>query len=651
MAQVKEKAKTGVKKFSLALDKPGRTEFLLGNEAIARGAIEAGVQVASAYPGTPSSEILENLAKVGKEVGLYAQWSTNEKVACEVAMSASMAGLRAITAMKHEGMNVALDFVWHVNLTGLGPGALVIVCADDPAALSSTSEQDQRWVAITGEFPLLEPATAQEAKEMTKWAFELSEELRHAVIIRSVTRISHSSAPVSLGEIKHLKRKAYFEPTQEFSPTPVPQRHLVAKEKLEKARKLFESSPFNFYTGPKLPKLTILCSGTGYLYSLEAIEKLGLEEKVGILKLGTTWPLPREFIQHHLEPDSKILIIEEVAPCLETTLKSFLYTGWTKGNPPRVYGKDTGHISAVGELNPDVVIRGLTKLFNIDYQSRQAEYDKKAKEYAKEMVVERTWVWCPGCPHRASFFTIKDVVRLDNAGGFVCGDIGCYAIDRRPGGQRMIKTQYAMGTGSGLASGFGKFDQFGYDQPVVAVCGDSTFFHAAMPAIVNAVHHYANATFLILDNGATGMTGFQPHPGTPKGAMGESVLPLDIAEVCRGFSCTVEVVDPFDFEDAHQKLSRLLAQKGAKVLVMRRRCALLAFREDGPQYKVWVDWERCLGEDCGCDRYCNRIFKCPALIYDWKAGKAKIDEALCNGCGYCVDVCPKEAIQREKIQQ
>ncbi len=649
MAEVKEKAKSKVKRFSLALDEPGRTEFLLGNEAIARGAIEAGVQVAAAYPGTPSSEILESLAKVAKEAGLYAQWATNEKVACEVAMAASMAGLRAITSMKHEGMNVALDFVWHLPLTGLGPGGLVMVCCDDPAGLSSTSEQDQRWVAVTGEYPLLEPATAQEAKDMTKWAFELSEELRQGVLVRSVTRISHASAPVTLGEIKRLNRKAYFDPSQDFSPTPVPQRHLVAKEKLERAREIFETSPFNFYTGPKQPKVTIVCSGTGYLYSLEAIEKLGLEDKVGVLKLGTTWPLPTKFIKEHLEPDSDILMVEEVSPCLETNLKAFLYTSWDKGKLPRVYGKHTGHIPGVGELNPDVVIKGLSKLLNLSYQVRQPEYDSKAKEYAQKMAIERSWVWCPGCPHRATFWTLKNEIRFDNPEGFVCGDIGCYAIDRRPGGQRMIRTQYAMGTGSGLASGFGKLDQFGYEQPVIAVCGDSTFFHAALPAIVNVVHHNANATILVLDNSATGMTGFQPHPGTPTGAMGEEVMPLDIEKVCRGFGCTVEVADPFDMEDAHEKLRRLMQQKGAKILIMRRKCGLLAYREEGPQYRVWVDQEKCLGEDCGCDRYCNRIFKCPALIYDFEAGKALIDEALCVGCGYCVNVCPRGAIQREKL--
>jgi len=647
MAQVKEKAKT--KKFNLALDEPGHTEFLLGNEAIARGAIEAGVQVASAYPGTPSSEILENLARAGKEVGLYAQWATNEKVGCEVAMSASMAGLRAMTAMKHEGMNVALDFVWHVNLTGLGPGGLVIVCCGDPASLSSTSEQDQRWVAVTGDFPLLEPATAQEAKEMTKWAFELSEELRHAVLVYSVTRISHASSPVTLGEIKRLNRKAHFDPSREFSPTPVPKHHLEAKAKLERARKAFETSPFNFYTGPKSPKVTILCSGTGYLYSLEAIEKLGLEDSVGVLKLGTTWPLPVEFLLKHLEPGSDVLVVEEVSPCLETTTKSFLYTNWKGSNLPKIYGKDTGHIPPVGELNPDVVIAGLSKLLKIDYQPRDAEYDKKAKEYAEKLTVERSWVWCPGCPHRATFMTIKDEVRLDTPDGFVCGDIGCYAIDRRPGGQRMIKTQFAMGTGSGLASGFGKLDQFGYEQPVVAVCGDSTFFHAAIPAIINSVHHNANTTIMVLDNSATGMTGFQPHPGTPTGAMGEAVTQLDIAQICRSFGCTVEVVDPFDFEDSHEKLERLMQQKGTKILVMRRKCGLMAYREEGAQYRVWVDPELCLGEDCGCDRYCNRILKCPALIYDFEAGKAVIDEALCVGCGYCVNVCPRGAIQREKL--
>ena len=642
-------AKQTVKKIMLASDSPGHVELLLGNEAIARGAIEAGIQVATAYPGTPSTEILEGLSRVAKEAEIYTQWSTNEKVATEVAMSASMSGLRAITSMKAEGLNVALDFVVVINMTETGKGGLVIVVCDDPEAWSSGNEQDSRWEARSHEIPLLEPSSITEAKEMTKWAFELSEELRITVLVRSVTRISHSSAPVTFGEIKHLNRQAYFDPKQYFSPIPVTKNHIRRKQKMDKVRGMFETSPFNWYSGPDSPELTIVCSGTGWLYSLDAIEKLEIENSIGILKLGTTWPLPTEFIRSYLEPDSNILVVEEVDSFLETHLKEYLYTDWSNGALPKIYGKGTGHISSVGELNPNIVIGGITKLMGLDYRPREAEYEEKAAKYAKNTVQYRELTFCPGCPHRASFWTMKNVLRLDDTDSFVNGDIGCYVLDRLSSGTMMMRTHYVMGSGSGLASGFGKLNRFGFDQPVVAVCGDSTFFHAAMPAIVNAIHHSSNATFIVLDNGATAMTGFQPHPGTSTGAMGETVSPIDMEKVCRSFGCPVEVADPFNGEETEQKLSKLIEQEGTKVMIMRRKCELLAFRQDGPQYRVWVEEEECLGEECGCNRYCNRIFKCPALVWNEMAAKAYIDEAICTGCGFCVDICPRGAINRSSL--
>lgn len=646
MARVKQKTE----KFTIASDAPGRVELVLGNEAIARGIVESGAQVAAAYPGTPSSEILENLARVAKKVGMYTQWATNEKVATEVVASASMAGLRAVTAMKAQGLNVALDFVLHLNLIGTGSGGLLIVVCDDPEALSSVNEQDSRWLVRMGDYPLLEPSSGQEAKDMAKWAFELSEELHSAVFLRSVTRVSHASSAITMGDIQHSNRKASFDITQSFSPSPVPPRHAGLKQKLEKARKIFESSPFNQYSGSRLPSLTVICSGTGWLYTLDAIELLGLEDSVGIIKLGTTWPLPIEFIQKHLQPGCNVLVVEEVDPFIEVNLKEQLYDRWSKAELPKIYGKNTGHISPVGELNPDIVIRGIANVLGIDYQCRDVDYNKKAREYATGMALERPLVYCPGCPHRASMWAVKNVLRLDGREGFVTGDIGCYAFDRYYGGQRLTRTQSCMGGGSGLASGFGKLEQFGFDQTVMAACGDSTFFHAAIPAFINAVHHKANVTFVVLDNSATGMTGFQPHPGTLLDAMGDPAVPIDIEKLCRSLGCMVEVADPFDIEDTQQKLWKLVNQRGAKVMVMRHKCALLAAREgEDPQYRVWVDQEKCLGEECGCDRYCTRIFKCPALIWDKETHKAKVDEAMCNGCGFCVNVCPQDAIVREKI--
>jgi indolepyruvate ferredoxin oxidoreductase alpha subunit len=647
---IKTVEKKKVQKFTIASDAPGHEELVLGNEAIARGILEAGVQFASAYPGTPSSEILENLAKVAKEVGMYAQWATNEKVAIEAAAAASMAGLRSVTAMKAQGLNVALDFVLHLNLIGIGKGGMLIIVCDDPGALSSVNEQDSRWLVRMGSFPLLEPATIQEAKDMTKWAFELAEETHSAVFLRSVTRISHASAVITMGEIQRQDRKAVFDTTQYFSPSPVPQKHGKLEETLEKTRKIFESSPFNWYSGPESPELTVVCSGTGWLNTLDALETLKLEDTVGIIKLGTTWPLPIEFIQGHLQPDGNVLVIEEVDSFIEVNLKEQLYTRWEKDKLPKIYGKNTGHMSAVGELDPNVAIKGIAKVMGINYQCRDVVYDKKARDYAKMMFQERPPVYCPGCPHRASYWTVKNMLRIDDSDGYVTGDIGCYALDRHYGGQNVTRTQSCMGSGSGLASGFGKLGQFGFNQVVVASCGDSTFFHAAVPAIISAVYHKANAIFLILDNSTTGMTGFQPHPGTSIDAIGDPAVPIDIEKLCRSLGCTVEVADPFDLEDAQSRLWGLVRQDGTKVMIMRRKCALVAFREEGAQFKVWVNQEKCFGEDCGCDRYCTRIFKCTALIWDRVAKKARVDEAMCTGCGFCFNVCPQGAIVREKKQ-
>jgi indolepyruvate ferredoxin oxidoreductase alpha subunit len=393
----------------------------------------------------------------------------------------------------------------------------------------------------------------------------------------------------------------------------------------------------------------VVCSGVGWLYTLDALEILGLEDTVGVIKLGTTWPLPIEFIWKYLQAGTPVLVIEEVDPFIEVHLKEELYNKRSDNGFPIIYGKNTGHVDNVGELNPDKVIKSIAKILGINYGSRNHDYDKKAREYAAQITLPRPPIWCAGCPHRASLWVLKFVLRLDGMEGFVTGDIGCYALDRYYGGWQLTQTQSCMGGGSGLASGFGKLQQFGLDQKVFANCGDSTFFHAAIPALINAVHHNSNATFMVLDNSTTGMTGFQPHPGTLLDAMGDQAVPIDIEKLCKSLGCMVEVADPFDLEDAKKKFWNLIHQEGAKVMIMRRKCALLAAREEGPQYRVWVDHKKCVGEECGCDRYCTRIFKCPGLIWDKTIGRAKIDEALCTGCGFCVNICPKSAIVSEKI--
>ena len=644
MVETKQKRE----KFTIGMDAPGRAEVLLGNEAIARGIVEGGAQVAAAYPGTPSSEIVDTLSRVAKQCDMYVEWSVNEKVAVEVAAAGAMAGLRAATSMKAQGINVALDFLSHLNLIGSGDGGMLVVVCDDPDALSGNNEQDSRWFAHMYDYPLLEPASAQEAKEMAKWAYELSEQLRSAVFMRSVTRISHSSSIVTMGEIQRLNRKAEVDVNQDFTTFPVPQKHALAKEKLGKAEEIFENSPFNWYSGPESPRLTVVCSGTGYLYALDAVDTLGVEDSVGILKLGTTWPLPVKFIEKHIKPGSVVLVIEEVDPFLETLLKERLFDRYRDGRLPIIYGKHTGHINKVGELNPDHAIRGVASVLGIKHQVRDVAYDKRAKAYAQQIAIERPLAYCPGCPHRASLWIMKNVLRRDDSGGFVNGDIGCYALDHLSGGQMISKSISAMGSASGLTSGFGKLGRFGLNQMVMTTIGDSTFFHASIPPIINAVHHKSNAIFVVLDNSVTAMTGFQPHPGSEADAVGDPAVRISIEDLCSSLGCLVEVADPFDPEDAQEKLERLAAQEGAKVLIMRRTCGLVAFREKGKVYQVWVDESLCLGEECGCGRYCNRIFKCPALIWDATNRRATIDQALCTGCGFCVNICPRGAIKREK---
>lgn len=626
----------------------GKTELLFGNEAIARGALEAGVRVAASYPGTPSSEILENLAAVAEEAGLYAEWSVNEKVAVEVGIAASFAGLRAIVSFKHEGLNVALDTLCHVNLAGTKGGLVVVVC-DDPAGWSSPSENDSRAIIQWLNVPLLEPSTPQEAKDMTRWAFELSEQVGTFCVVRSSTRVSHTTGTVVLGEIARRDALAHFDTSKLFVFLPIVQKHAELLAKVEKVEGIFEKSEFNYYEGPERPELLIVSSGVGRLYSREAVECLQLEEKVGVVNVGTTWPLPAKFVAEQLSRTSRVLVVEEVDPFLERNLKVVAGDcGWLRGENV-IYGKASRHIAPSGELSPEAVTSALSRLTGARHAPRSKQYDRRAKRAAEDLVIDREIMWCPGCPHRATFFTIKNAFRLDGRDGFVTGDIGCYALDRRgAGGYLISKTALAMGAGPGVGSGLGKLAQFGFSQPVIAVCGDSTFYHAAIPALINARCNASDVIAMILDNGATAMTGFQPHPGIGVNAMGKSAPVVDIEQLCRGMDIPVEVMDPFNIAENTKRLVDLMSDShGVRAVIMRRPCALLRPPGEKPPFRVWVDAARCRGDECGCARYCVRVFKCPGIVWDRDRGKAQIDEAVCVGCGVCASICPASAIMKE----
>ncbi len=640
----------------IAIDASGTSQLFMGNEAIARGALEAGIGFATAYPGTPSSEILGSLAPVAKKMGIYAEWSVNEIVATEAAAGASLAGVRAITAMKQLGVNVASDFLSILVMSGLGKGGLVLVSCDDPGAISSDNEEDARNLAKSLGMPLLEPGNFQEAKDMTKWLFDLSEEIDSICMLRSVTRIAHSRGNVKLGELPQKEHKAYFDqihdlrnvkPTK-FMPHPVPSHHAALLQKLEKARERFESSPFNWYVGPDKADLLIITCGSCWFYSRDVVKELKLEDRVGILKLGTLWPLPEKFVEKHLNKSQKILFVEEVDPFLERSVMEMAASLPPDSPRPTFYGKRSGHLNAYGEMDQDVLIKVIASMTGLTYQPRDIEYAKKAEELAKNYVPERSIAFCPGCPHRATFWSIKNTLKLDGRNGFVVGDIGCYGLALRPTGFYQSRSHYCMGSGTGVANGLGKLGQHGFNQPVLAVCGDSTFYHAVIPALINGVHNQSNFILIILDNGGTAMTGFQPHPGSELNAMGEPAKFISMEDLCRSMGAHVEICDPFDLKNTTATLLEMMAKdEGAKVVVMRRQCELIRGRKEKPPYKVHVDPDECIGEACGCDRLCTRVFHCPGLIWDKESGKSRIDEVICTGCGVCADICPQGAIVKE----
>jgi indolepyruvate ferredoxin oxidoreductase alpha subunit len=617
--------------------KAGDHQLLMGNEAIARGALEAGISVAAGYPGTPSSDIIESLARVAKERHLYVEWSTNEKVALEVAAAASFAGLRSLCVMKQNGVNVASDFLLHLAGSGTRGGIVLVPC-DDPGALSSANEGESRHFARMLEIPLLEPGDFQEAKDMIKWAFELSEEIRNVVMVRSVTRLSHASGNVVFGRLPQIERNAFFkcdgpalDPMEGpiFS-MPVTIKHTQQQEKLQQAVAKFEKSPFNTYTGPEAPELLIICSSACHLYSKEAIHILGINDRVGLLKMGTTWPLPPNFMEKYLNLTDNILIVEEVIPFLEENVKILSAELGSQIGAKTFFGKKDGSITTVGEMNPDLVVAALCKILNIENEGVPEIYANRAQELFSAGAPHREMTFCAGCPHRASFWSIHNVLQMDNRQG-------------------TLKTLHSMGSGMGLAGGFGKLGAFGFDQPALAVCGDSTFFHAVLPALVNAVHHQSDITLVVLDNSGTAMTGFQPHPGLPVDAAGNEVPAIDVTSVGQSMGAFVRICDPFDLEYTQQTLLKLLEQKGVNILVLRQICALSPEKKAKKNFEMSVAEPTCIGENCGCNQLCTRIFKCPGLIWNKEKKVAHIDEVICIGCGVCASICPSAAIRKKGV--
>jgi indolepyruvate ferredoxin oxidoreductase alpha subunit len=572
--------------------------LLSGNEAIARGAWEAGCHFATAYPGTPSTEIIENIIKYPE---IRAEWAVNEKVALEVAAGASFGGARALAAMKHVGLNVAADPLFTLGYIG-ATGGLVVVSADDPNMWSSQNEQDNRHYGRHAKIPILEPADSQEAKEFTKLAFEISEKFDTVVILRVTTRICHSTCVVTLKKRKTREPKGYQKDIKKrlMLPAHARQRHFVVEDRLEKLAAYSEIFPYNRIEWGK-KDFGIITSGISYQYAKEVFPE------ASILKISFSYPLPIKLIKRFARQVKKIAVIEEGDGIMETEIKA---------SGIKVTGKDK--IPRCGELTQTVVRQNLSK--KIKMQKRPYK------------VPGRPPVLCPGCPHRGVFYTINKLKLIP------FGDIGCYTLGALPPLSSM-DTCVCMGASvtntHGLENGLGKE----FSSKVVAVIGDSTFFHSGITGLANAVYNKSNMNLFILDNFTTAMTGHQPHPGTgrlARGEQGKRIPPEDIAKGC-GVEF-LEIVDPDDLKAIEGSIKRALNYKGVSVLIFRRPCALLL--KPKPPYRVSP--ELCKG----C-RLCMRI-GCPALSLHLPEGREKplavIDPGLCFGCGLCAQVCTCEAI-------
>ncbi len=596
-------------------------KLLLGNEAIAWGAVEAGVQVACAYPGTPSSEVLGTLAGLAGRYGFYAEWSVNEKAALEVAAGAAICGARALAAMKQVGLNVAADPLLSLAYIGV-KGGLVLVVADDPGPHSSQTEQDTRRFAQFAKLPVLEPSTPAEAKEMVKYAFVLSEELSLPVILRPTTRTCHARQDVEVDEKpRRPERQVHFEKDLKWviMPSLSAQKHVWLNNQLKACQRIFEQSPFNtFYPGEE-GKAGVIACGVSYNYAGEALEMLG--RKVPLLKVGTPYPLPEGPVLRLLSTASRVLVVEEQEPVVEEQVSLLAFR---RGCRTVISGKADGLVPREGELNVDKVRTVLEQFLGLEPSSCGGQEERKHPE-----LPARPPVLCAGCPHRASFYAFKRVARGMDA--VFTGDIGCYTLGVMPP-LNALDTCLCMGAGITMAAGMHRAEP---GRRYVAFIGDSTFFHAGITGLINAAYNGTHITVAVLDNGTTAMTGSQPHPGVGRTATGTAAKPLDIAGIIR--ACGVEKVleaDPYNLKEAIKAAREALMHDGISTVIFRGGCPTPA----GTREQFGVNIDKCTG--CGL---CAKDFGCPAIT--WGGGKAHITPS-CAGCGVCAQICPAGAIEK-----
>lgn len=596
------------------------TEFLMGNAAIAMGAIAAGLNVVSGYPGTPSTEVLETTAK-HNDGSIYVEWSTNEKAAMELAAGAAYCGARTMVTMKQVGLNVASDPLMSLAYIGV-KGGMVILVADDPGPISSQTEQDTRRFAAFSKLPCFDPSGVQEAYDMIQEAFAYSERYHTPVLFRPTTRVCHGYASITVkdaAEYQVNSPEGFVKDSSKWVifPKLSYQNHIRMEKRNTELKSVFSDYPRNRI----YPETDTACQkgiathGISFSYTMEALHGKAAPR---LLKVATPFPFPEQLAVEFLQGLDEVLCLEELDPVIEQEL---VYLCGKYHLPTRIRGKLTEDVALAGENSCDSVAADLAAF--LGWQPPE----QNTADQPPELPV-RPPVLCAGCPHRASFFAVKEAMKGKKS--VFCGDIGCYTLGNAMP-LDMVDTCLCMGAGVNMTQGIGKIEP---DTTCFAFVGDSTFFASAITGMVNAVYNQANMTLVVLDNSTTAMTGHQPHPGTGKTMMGQVVDKVSIEDTLHGIGVkTVETVNPLHLQEAIDCVKRVAVQDGVKAIIFKSPCAVLIKSGKPAQ----IEESKCI--QC---KKCIRTLGCPAIML--QDGKVQIEQALCTGCGLCAQVCPTAAI-------
>ena len=614
----------------------GEKQFLLGNEAAVRGLIEAGVSIAATYPGTPSSEIGNVLSLIAKDANIYFEFSTNEKVAMEVAATSAVSGLRSFTFMKHVGMNVAADSFMTTAYSGVN-GGMVILSADDPSLFSSQNEQDTRNYARLANVPILEPSNCQEVKDMVKYAFDLSEEFKIPVIVRTTTRVSHMRGVVEFGDVKdnssnsdeHWMRGHFNKNPSKYVPVPAfaGDMHIRLWDKIKKIEKTSNKSELNLKLGDN-KKYALISSSSAYNYAHDVVKFNDLDVK--ILKLGFSYPFPHDIVKEFIGDVDEVFVVEEVDPIIEK--ETLACIGANKLNVT-VHGKLDGTFPLYHEFNSDIVAEGLNKILNFK-NDENVEYTQDL-EKLNSQIPTRAPVLCAGCPHRAMYYGINIAIEelgLKASDVIFASDIGCYTLGINP---PYNAADYLLSMGSSVGDGCGF--SVSTDQKVASFIGDSTFFHSGVSPLINAVHNKHNFVLTVLDNRITAMTGGQPNPGIPVDGMGDEAPEISIRKLALACGCDyVRVINPFNLDQVVKTYKEAFERNDTAVIISKAPCTLIK----GLTKKPPVNFIE--GNCNNCDK-CVSELACPAISKI--NGKITIDKSQCDGCNVCIQVCKYGALE------